>query len=204
MALKDRIGDDMKAAMRARQADRLGAIRLLLAAIKQKEIDERVTLDDSQVVAIVDKLIKQRRDSITQFERAGRTDLVDKEKAEVAVLGAYLPAQADSEQVSAIIDEAIAATGASGPADMGRVMAWVKPRLAGRADMGAASAAVKQRLAGTGQTPAFQPSNPKQSSEASSGQPSGDRHAGDGQPGDRQSDDQQSDDQQPGAVPSGA
>ncbi|MET0506580.1 MAG: GatB/YqeY domain-containing protein [Burkholderiaceae bacterium] len=147
MALKDRIGDDMKAAMRARQADRLGAIRLLQAAIKQKEIDERVTLDDTQVLAIVDKLIKQRRDSITQFERAGRTDLVDKEKAEVDVLSAYLPAQADMAQVAAIVDEAIAASGASGPSDMGKVMALVKPRLAGRADMGAVSAAVKQRLA---------------------------------------------------------
>lgn len=147
MALKDRISEDMKSAMRARDAERLGAIRLLLAAIKQKEVDERVTVDDAAVVAIVDKLIKQRRDSISQFEQAGRTDLADKEKAEVAVLAAYLPAQADADEIDAVVEAAIAATGAAGPADMGKVMGQVKAKLAGRADIGAVSAAVKQRLA---------------------------------------------------------
>ena len=147
MALKDRISDDMKAAMRARETERLGAIRLLLAAIKQKEVDERIAVDDSDVVAIVDKLIKQRRDSITQFEQAGRHDLADKEKAELAVLSAYLPEQAGADEIQAIVDAAIAATGASGPADMGKVMGQVKPKLAGRADMAAVSAAVRQRLA---------------------------------------------------------
>ena len=147
MALKDRISEDMKAAMRARETERLGAIRLLLAAIKQKEVDERVTVDDAAVVAIVDKLIKQRRDSISQFEQAGRTDLADKEKAELSVLSAYLPAQADADEINGIVDAAIATTGAAGPADMGKVMGQVKAKLAGRADMGAVSAAVKQRLA---------------------------------------------------------
>ena len=147
MSLKDRISNDMKAAMRAREAERLGAIRLLLAAIKQKEVDERTAVDDAGVVAIVDKLIKQRRDSIAQFEQAGRTDLVDKEKAELVVLSAYLPEQADAAEIEAVVDAAIAATGASGPADMGKVMGQVKAKLAGRADMGAVSAAVKQRLA---------------------------------------------------------
>ena len=147
MALKDRISEDMKAAMRARETERLGAIRLLLAAIKQKEVDERITVDDAAVVAIVDKLIKQRRDSISQFEQAGRTDLADKEKAELSVLSAYLPAQADADEINGIVDAAIAATGAAGPADMGKVMGQVKAKLAGRADMGAVSAAVKQRLA---------------------------------------------------------
>ena len=147
MALKDRISEDMKAAMRARESERLGAIRLLLAAIKQKEVDERVVVDDASVVAIVEKLLKQRRDSISQFEQAGRHDLADKEKAEVAVLSAYLPEQADASEIDSIVDAVIAATGATGPADMGKVMGQVKAKLAGRADMGAVSAAVKQRLA---------------------------------------------------------
>lgn len=147
LTLKDRISEDMKAAMRARETERLGAIRLLLAAIKQKEVDERVTVDDGAVTAIVDKLIKQRRDSIEQFEKAGRTDLVDKEKAELAVLAAYLPEQADATEVASIVDQAITASGAAGPADMGKVMALVKPKLAGRADMGAVAVAIKQRLA---------------------------------------------------------
>ncbi len=147
MALKDRISDDMKAAMRARETERLGAIRLLLAAIKQKEVDERVVVDDASVVTIVEKLLKQRRDSISQFEQAGRQDLADKEKAEVAVLSAYLPEQADAGEIDSVVDAVIAATGASGPADMGKVMGQVKAKLAGRADMGAVSAAVKQRLA---------------------------------------------------------
>ena len=147
MALKDQISEDMKAAMRARDAERLGAIRLLLAAIKQKEVDERKPVDDAAVVAIVDKLIKQRRDSISQFEQAGRQDLVDKEKAELAVLSAYLPEQASADEINAVVDAAIAASGATGPADMGKVMGPVKAKLVGRADLGAVSAAVKQRLA---------------------------------------------------------
>ena len=145
--LKDRITDDMKAAMRAREADRLGAIRMLLAAIKQKEVDERIVADDAQVAVIVDKLIKQRRDSIAAFEQAGRTDLADKEKAEVAVLAAYLPAQATDEEVAAEVDAAIAATGAAGPQDMGKVMGVLKSKLAGRTDLSKVSGSVKARLA---------------------------------------------------------
>jgi uncharacterized protein YqeY len=144
--LKDRITEDMKAAMRARDADRLGAIRMLLAALKQKEVDERVVLDDAQVAAITDKLIKQRRDSIAQFAQAGRTDLVEREQAEIGVLSAYLPAQADAAQIAAEIEAAVASTGAAGPQDMGRVMALLKARLAGRADLTRVSAAVKTRL----------------------------------------------------------
>jgi uncharacterized protein YqeY len=145
--LKDRITDDMKSAMRARETLRLGAIRMLLAAIKQREVDERITLDDAQVAAIVDKLIKQRRDSISQFEQAGRTDLVDQEKAELAVLSVYLPAQADSAEIESLLAAAIATTGAAGPQDMGKVMALLKTKLAGRADLTAVSAMVKSRLA---------------------------------------------------------
>jgi uncharacterized protein len=145
--LKDRITEDMKAAMRAREAERLGAIRMLLAAIKQKEVDERIVADDAQVAAIVDKLIKQRRDSIAAFEQAGRTDLADKEKAEVAVLTAYLPAQATDEEVAAEVDAAIAAMGAAGPQDMGKVMGVLKPKLAGRTDLSKVSGIVKARLA---------------------------------------------------------
>jgi len=146
-SLKDRITDDMKSAMRARETLRLGAIRMLLAAVKQREVDERITLDDAQVAAIVDKLIKQRRDSIAQFEQAGRTDLVDQEKAEVAVLSAYLPAQADAAEIEALLAAAIATTGAAGPQDMGKVMGILKGKLAGRADLTAVSAMVKSRLA---------------------------------------------------------
>ncbi len=146
MALKDQISEDMKAAMRAREAERLGAIRLLLAAIKQKEVDERQPVDDAAVVAIVEKLIKQRRDSISQFEQAGRQDLADKEKAELAVLSVYLPEQASADEIQAVVDAVIAASGASGPADMGKVMGPVKARLAGRADLGAVSGVVRQRL----------------------------------------------------------
>ena len=145
--LKDRITDDMKSAMRARETLRLGAIRMLLAAIKQREVDERITLDDAQVAAIVDKLIKQRRDSIAQFEQAGRTDLVEQEKAEVAVLSVYLPAQADAAEIEALLAAAIASTSAVGPQDMGKVMAVLKGKLAGRADLTAVSAMVKSRLA---------------------------------------------------------
>jgi len=146
-SLKDRITYDMKSAMRARETLRLGAIRMLLAAVKQREVDERITLDDAQVAAIVDKLIKQRRDSIAQFEQAGRTDLVDQEKAEVAVLSVYLPAQADAAEIEALLAAAIATTGAAGPQDMGKVMAILKGKLAGRADLTAVSAMVKSRLA---------------------------------------------------------
>jgi len=145
--LKDRITDDMKSAMRAKDAGRLGAIRLLLAAIKQKEVDERIAVDDAQVVAIVERLMKQRRDSIEQFAAAGRTDLVEREQAELAVLAVYLPARADADEVAAEIGAAIAATGALGPQDMGRVMTVLKARLAGRADLAAVSAVVKSRLA---------------------------------------------------------
>lgn len=148
MGLKDRINEDMKAAMRAREAVRLSAIRMLLAAVKQKEVDERIVLDDAQVVAIVDKLIKQRRDSIAQFEQAGRTELVDKEKAEVEVLSAYLPQQASADEVAAAVDAAIAAAGATGPQDMGKVMGVLKSKLAGRTDLAAVSAQVKARLSG--------------------------------------------------------
>lgn len=145
--LKDRIGDDMKVAMRAKDAARLSAIRLLLAAIKQKEVDERVLVDDAQVLAIVDKLTKQRKDSIAQFERAGRQDLADREKFELEVLSAYMPARAGADEVAAEIDAAIAASGATGPQDMGKVMTMLKARLAGRADLAAISAQVKGRLA---------------------------------------------------------
>ena len=146
MSLKDRITDDMKAAMRARDADRLSAIRMLLAAVKQREIDERIVLDDTQVAGIVDKLLKQRRDSITAFAQAGRTDLVDKESAEVKVLEAYLPQRLSADEVAAAVARIVAALGAAGPGDMGRVMAAVKAELAGKADMGAVSAAVKAAL----------------------------------------------------------
>jgi len=146
MNLKERINEDMKAAMRAKDSARLTAIRMLLAAVKQKEVDERIVVDDAQVVAIVDKLIKQRKDSIEQFGRAGRTDLVDKEKFELDVLSAYLPAQASADEVAAEIDAAIAAVGAAGPQDMGKVMGVLKAKLAGRADLSAASAQVRARL----------------------------------------------------------
>jgi len=148
MSLKDRITEDMKAAMRARQAERLSAIRLLLAAIKQREIDSRTEADDAAVLAIVEKLIKQRKDSIAQFEAGGRADLVAKETAEVDVLAAYLPQQMSEAEVGAAIDAAISELGATGPAAMGKVMGLLKPRLAGRADIGQVSAAVKRRLAG--------------------------------------------------------
>ncbi len=146
VALRERINDDMKAAMRARDAGRLSAIRLLQAAIKQREVDERIVADDAVVLAIVEKLIKQRRDSIEQFGKAGRTDLVDKEKAELDLLSGYLPQQLSDAELQAAVDAAIAESGAAGPQAMGKVMALLKPRIAGRADMGKASALVKQRL----------------------------------------------------------
>ncbi|MCH2240594.1 MAG: GatB/YqeY domain-containing protein [Aquabacterium sp.] len=146
MSLKDRITDDMKAAMRAKEADRLGTIRMLLAAIKQKEVDERVTVDDAGVVALVDKLIKQRRDAIAQYQAGGRSDLADKEAAEITVLQAYLPERLSAEAVAAQVAALVTELGASGPGDMGKVMAAAKQRLAGSADMAAVSAAVKQAL----------------------------------------------------------
>ncbi len=148
MSLKEQITEDMKSAMRARDTARLSAIRMLLAAVKQKEIDERIDADDAQVVAIVDRLLKQRKDSIEQFEAAGRQELADRERAEIEVLVAYMPQQSSDAEVAAEIDAALAATGASGPRDMGRVMAVLKSRLAGRADLTAVSASVKARLAG--------------------------------------------------------
>ena len=146
--LKQRIQDDMKAAMRAKEAERLSTIRMLLAAMKQKEVDERVELDDAAIVAIVDKLIKQRRDSIAAFAQAGRDDLVAKETAEKAVLEAYLPARLTADEVTAAVRALVAEMGASGPADMGRVMAAAKTRFAGHAEMAQVSAAVKAALAG--------------------------------------------------------
>jgi uncharacterized protein YqeY len=146
MTLKDRITDDMKAAMRARETLRLSAIRLLLAACKQREIDERIELDDAAVVAVVDKLLKQRRDSITAFEQAGRTDLADQERAEALVLQAYLPQRLNPQEIQAEVERLVAELGAQGAADMGRVMAAAKARLGGKADMGAVSASVRQAL----------------------------------------------------------
>jgi hypothetical protein len=147
MSLKDRINDEMKAAMRARETERLGTIRLLLAAIKQREVDERVTLDDAGITAVIDKMIKQRKDSISQFEAAGRTDLSDKEKDELAILSAYMPEQMSEAEIVAEVQAAVAQTGATGPQDMGKVMGVLKPKLAGRADMTAVSAQVKAALA---------------------------------------------------------
>ncbi|TMH77290.1 MAG: GatB/YqeY domain-containing protein [Betaproteobacteria bacterium] len=146
MSLKERISEDMKAALKARQRERLSAIRLLMAAIQQKEIDERKPLDDAAVIAVTERLIKQRRDSIEQFQAAGRTDLVDKETAELELLKQYLPQPLSQEEVASAIEAAIAATGASGPQAMGKVMAALKAQLAGRADMTRVSALVKARL----------------------------------------------------------
>ena len=148
MSLKDQITEDMKTEMRAKDMERLGTIRLLQAAMKQKEVDERITLDDAGVIAIVDKLIKQRKDSIAAFEGAGRQDLADKEKAEMAVLQVYLPARLSAEEVAAEVKAIVTELGAKGPGDMGKVMGAVKTRLAGKADMGEVSAAVKAALAG--------------------------------------------------------
>ncbi len=147
MLLKEQITEDMKTAMRARDSERLGTIRLLLAAIKQKEVDERVVVDDVMAIAIVDKLIKQRKDSIAAFQKAERKDLADKEAAELLVLQAYLPARMSAEEVAAAVKSIVADLGASGPGDMGKVMGAVKAQLAGKADMGQVSAAVKAALA---------------------------------------------------------
>ena len=146
MALKERITDDMKSAMRAGDKERLGTIRLALAAIKQREVDERITLDDAQVLAVLDKMIKQRREAIAQFQSGGRADLVAKETAEITVLQGYLPAQMSEAEIDALIAEAIAASGAASVKDMGKVMAVVKPKAQGRADMGAVSARIRQKL----------------------------------------------------------
>ena len=147
MALRERVTEDMKSAMKAREAEKLGAIRLLLSAMKQREVDERITLDDAAVVAIVEKRFKQRKESIVQYEKGARKDLADKEQFEIGVLQAYLPQQLSESEVAAAIAEAIAATGAKSAADMGKVMALVKPKLAGKADMGKVSALVKAKLA---------------------------------------------------------
>ncbi len=149
MSLKDRITEDMKTAMRAKDTERLGTIRLLLSAMKQKEVDERVTLDDPAVIAIIDKMIKQRRDSITQFRAGAREDLAAKEEAELAVLQPYLPARLEGAELDAAIKAVLAEVGATAPADMGKVMGPLKAKLAGKADMGAVSARVKVLLSGT-------------------------------------------------------
>jgi hypothetical protein len=146
MPLKDRIQEDMKTAMRSGEKDRLGAIRMILAAIKQREVDERITLDDAQTLAVIEKMIKQRREAIAQFQSGGRQDLVAKESAEVALLQSYLPAQLNEAELDALIGEAIAAAGASSIKDMGKVMGLVKAKAAGRADMSAVSARIKQKL----------------------------------------------------------
>jgi uncharacterized protein YqeY len=146
MTLKERITEDMKTAMRAGEKERLGTIRLVLAAIKQREVDERITLDDTQVLVALEKMIKQRKESITQFESGGRADLVAKEKAELAVLQAYLPEQMSDAEIDALIAEAVAASGATSIKDMGKVMGLVKAKAQGKADMGAVSARIKQKL----------------------------------------------------------
>ncbi|MDC7706174.1 GatB/YqeY domain-containing protein [Vogesella indigofera] len=148
MSLKARIQDDMKSAMKARETERLAAIRLLMAAIKQKEVDERIELDDAAITTVVDKMLKQRRDSISQYEAAQRQDLADKEKAEMAVLMAYLPQQLSEAEIDTMIEGAILSSGAAGMQDMGKVMALLKPHMAGRADMAAVSARIKAKLAG--------------------------------------------------------
>jgi uncharacterized protein YqeY len=147
-ALKDRITEEMKNAMRAGEKERLATIRLILSAIKQREVDERIQLDDSQVLAVVEKMVKQRKESIAQFEAGGRADLVAKEQAEMTVLQTYLPAQMSDAEIDALIAEAVASTGAASIKDMGKVMAAVKAKAQGRADMGAVSARIKQKLSG--------------------------------------------------------
>lgn len=148
MSLKDKITEDMKAAMRAKDSERLGTIRLLTAAMKQKEVDERIELDDTAVIAVIDKMVKQRKDSIAAFEQGGRADLAAKEAAELTVLEAYLPARLSADAIAAEVKAIVAEVGAKGPGDMGKVMGAVKARLAGKADMGQVSAAVKAALAG--------------------------------------------------------
>lgn len=147
MTLKEQITEDMKSAMRAKEAERLGTIRLLLAAIKQREVDERITVEDAGIIAIIEKLIKQRKDSIEQFQKAGRTDLVDQETKELGILQAYMPAQLSAAEVQSAIQKVIADLGASGPQDMGKVIGALKVQLAGKADMGTVSGLVKAALA---------------------------------------------------------
>jgi len=146
MALKEQITNDMKESMKSGAKERLAVIRLILAALKQKEVDERIVLDDAQVLAVLDKMLKQRRESVAQFQSGGRADLVAKENAEIAVLQAYLPAQMSEADLDALIAEAIRSTGATSAKDMGKVMGFVKPKAQGRADMGAVSARIKQKL----------------------------------------------------------
>jgi uncharacterized protein YqeY len=148
MSLKARITEDMKSAMRAGEKDRLSCIRMLQAGIQQREVDERITLDDAQVLAVIDKMIKQRRESVTQFEAGQRADLVAKESAEIALLSGYLPAQLSDTELAAMIKDAIAATGAASMKDMGKVMGWLKPKVQGRTDIGALSARIKAALGG--------------------------------------------------------
>ena len=150
MSLKQRLTDDMKAAMKGGEKDRLAAIRLINAAIKQREVDERIQLDDAQVLSVLEKMLKQRRDSLSQFQAAGRTDLADKESYEIGVITAYLPAQLSAAEVDAIIAATIAEAGATGPKDMGKVMGLVRPKVAGRTDMGKLSEQVKGKLAALG------------------------------------------------------
>ena len=147
MSLKDQITEDMKSAMRAKETARLGTIRLLLAAIKQREVDDRIVLDDAAIISTIEKMIKQRKDSISQFEKAGRDDLVTVETAEMVILQTYLPAQMSDEEVQAAVAAAVAATGAAGPQDMGKVIGVLKGQLAGKADMGKVSGLVKAALA---------------------------------------------------------
>ncbi|MEO8673174.1 MAG: GatB/YqeY domain-containing protein [Tahibacter sp.] len=148
MSLKNRLTDDMKAAMKSGERDRLGVIRLINAAIKQREVDERIMLDDDQVLAAMEKMLKQRKDSVTQYEAAGREDLAAVERYEIGVIQTYMPAPLSSEEIAAIIAAAIAESGATGPKDMGKVIALIKPQVAGRADMGQLSGMVKQKLGG--------------------------------------------------------
>ena len=149
MNLRERLNDEMKTALKSRDQVRLDALRLLLASVKQREVDERITLDDAGVVAVVEKMIKQRKESIAQYEKAARKDLADKEKFEISVLEAYLPPQLPQSEIDAIVAAAIASTGAKSPADMGKVMGVLKPQLAGRADMGRISGLVKAKLTGS-------------------------------------------------------
>jgi len=148
MLLRDRVNEDVKVAMKAREAERLGTLRLLTAAMKQREVDERIVLDDAGVIAVIEKMLKQRRDSVAQYEKAARHDLADVEKREMAVLQGYLPQQLSEPEIAAIVAEALAAAGAASPADMGKVMAIVKPKVAGRADIGRVSALIKAKLSG--------------------------------------------------------
>jgi len=148
MSLKEQLTEDMKAAMRAKEGGRLAAVRLIIAEVKRKELDEQTELNDTQVLAVIEKMIKQRKDSITQFEAGGRADLADIEKAEMVILSAYMPAGLTDEEIAAEVAAAVAATGASGPQDMGKLMGVLKPKLAGRADMTVVSALVKKALAG--------------------------------------------------------